>query len=157
MKEAQASFSGETIVNKLFIVILGMTVLTLGACVTRGVIEVSSDSTSYFMHYEDGRVAGIKPVVIRDNGGGGFLGAIAGTVLGSTMGRGRGNTLATLGGGLLGAYVGNEMGKTNAQELTVDLNNGDSVMVIAKGRQFAIGQHVRIVMRNGSVVSVEHN
>ncbi|VAW81322.1 hypothetical protein MNBD_GAMMA14-2458 [hydrothermal vent metagenome] len=65
--------------------------------------------------------------------------------------------MATLGGGLLGAYAGNEIAKANAQELTVDLNNGSTVVVIAKGQKFSVGQHVRIVLENGNVVSVEHN
>lgn len=39
----------------------------------------------------------------------------------------------------------------------VDLDNGDSVVVIAKDQQFAVGQHVRIVLKDGNVVSVEHN
>ncbi len=143
--------------RRLLAVILSVTLLTLGACASSGVSEISPGSTAYLMHYEDGRITGIKPVVIRDTGTGGFLGAITGAVLGSTMGRGRGNTLATLGGGLLGAYAGNEIGKANAQELMVDLNNGDSVVVIAKGKKFALGQHVRIVLENGNVVSVEHN
>ncbi len=145
------------IMHKLIIVMLGMVLLMLGACATDGVNEVSPDATSYLMHYEDGRVTEIKPVVIKDNGTGGFLGAITGAVLGSTMGRERGNTLATLAGGLLGAYAGNEVGQANAQELMVDLNNGDAVVVIAKGQQFAVGQHVRIVTENGRVMTVEHN
>ena len=143
--------------NRLFIIIMSMTLLTVSACATRGVTEVGPDSTSYLMHYEEGRVAEIKPIVIKDDGTGGFLGAITGAVLGSTMGRGRGSALATLGGGLLGAYAGNEIAKANAQELTVDLNNGSTVVVIAKGQEFSVGQHVRIVLENGNVVSVEHN
>ncbi|HEC20769.1 MAG TPA: glycine zipper 2TM domain-containing protein [Gammaproteobacteria bacterium] len=143
--------------RRLFIVILGLLVIMLGACASSSVNEVSPGSTSYLMHYEEGRIVEIKPVVIKDDGSGGFLGAITGTVLGSTMGRGRGNTLATLAGGLLGAYAGSEVGKANAQELTVDLDNGDSVVVISKGQKFAVGQRVRIVIEDGRVVSVEHH
>ncbi len=143
--------------SRLFSVTLIMMLLTLGACASSGVSEVNPESTAYLMHYEDGRITDIKPVIIKDSGTGGFLGAITGAVLGSTMGRGRGNTLATLAGGLLGAYAGNEVGKANAQELMVDLDNGDSVVVIAKGQKFSVGQHVRIVTKNGIVMSVEHN
>lgn len=141
----------------LLIVIMATAFLMLGACASREATEVSPESTNYLMHYEDGRVTEIKPVVIKDNGTGGFLGAITGAVLGSTMGRGRGNALAALAGGLLGSYAGNEVGKANAQELMVDLNNGDAVVVISKGQKFAVGQHVRIVLENGNVVSVEHD
>ncbi len=143
--------------KRAFIVVLGILVLVTTACATRGVSEVGPGSTSYLMHYEDGRIVEINPVVIKDDGTGGFLGAITGTVLGSAMGRGRGNALATLAGGLLGAYAGNEAGKANAQELSVDLDNGDSVVVISKGHKFSVGQRVRIVIEDGRVASVEHD
>jgi len=143
--------------NKLIIIFLTITTLTLGACASDGINEVNPDSTEYLMNYKDGIVTEIKPVVIKDTGTGGFLGAITGAVIGSTMGEGRGSALTTLGGGLLGAYAGNEAGKTNAQELTVELNNGSSVITITKGQKFSTGQHVRIVMENNRVVSVEHN
>jgi len=144
--------------NRLFIIIfLSVPLLTLTACASNGVNEVSPGATSYLMRYEAGTVSEIKPVIIKDNGTGSFLGALTGAVVGSTMGGGRGSRLATLGGGLLGAYAGNEAGKANAQELTVKLKDDSTVVVIAKGRQFAVGQHVRIVMNGQKVVSVEHN
>lgn len=141
----------------LLIVFMGTVLLMLGACANRGVNEVNPESTAYLMHYEDGVITEIKPVVIKDNGTGGFLGTITGAVLGSVVGRGRGSALTTLAGGLLGSYAGNEVGKTNAQELMVNLNSGNTVVVIAKGQKYDPGQHVRIVTENGNVVSVEHN
>jgi outer membrane lipoprotein SlyB len=61
----------------------------------------------------------------------------------------------TLGSGLLGSYVGNEIGKSNAQELSVNLDEGQSVVVISKGTQYRIGQRVKIVKRDGRVFNVE--
>ncbi len=141
---------------KLFAVIFAALMLLVG-CASPGVTEVNPEDTAYLMQAEVGSIVAIKPVVIKDTGTGSFLGTIAGTVLGSTLGRGRGSVLATLGGGLLGAYVGNEVGKANAQELSVDLDSGRHVVVIAKGNKFSVGQHVRIVLNGGRVVSVEHN
>ncbi len=141
---------------KLFIVIFAMGMLLAG-CASQGVTEVNPEDTAYLMRAEVGSIVAIKPVVIKDTGTGSFIGTLAGAVLGSTLGRGRGNALATLGGGLLGAYVGNEVGKANAQELSVDLDNGEHVVVIAKGNKFSVGQHVKIVLNGGRVVSVEHN
>ncbi len=143
--------------KKLYIIALSMLLLTLGACASNGVNEVGSGSTNYIMHYKSGTITEVKPVIIKGAGGGGFLGAITGAVLGSTLGGGRGNTLTTLGGGLLGAYAGKQLAKANAQELTVKLNDSGSIVVIAKGKKFLVGQRVRIVTEGGRVVTVEHN
>ncbi len=37
----------------------------------------------------------------------------------------------TLVGGLFGVYIGNEVDKTNAQELSIDLDEGKHVVAIA--------------------------
>ena len=144
------------IINKLFIIFFGITFLTLGACATNGGYEVEAGSSAYIMHAKTGIITEIKPVVIKDSGAGTFIGALTGAVLGSTMGGGRGNTLTTLGGGLAGAYAGDEIGKANAQQLMVKLDNGNSVVVIAKGKSFAVGEEVKIITNGGRVVTVEH-
>ncbi len=129
--------------------------LFFGGCATRGLQEMDANAVNYEMSYEVGIVKHIKPVVIKDNGTGTFLGAIAGAVLGSLVGEGRGNTLATLAGGVGGAYAGNQVGKANAQELSVTLDNGGNVVVLAKGKKFYVNQRVRIVKHDGRVYSVE--
>jgi len=130
-------------------------VFMFSGCATQGVDEVDANSVNYEMHYQTGVIEHIKPVAIKDNGTGSFVGAITGAILGSLVGHGRGSTLAALGGGLGGAYVGKEVAKANAQELTVILDNGESVVVVAKGKKFHIGQRVRIVKHSGRVSSVE--
>lgn len=127
----------------------------VAGCATRGVNEVDPSAVNYELNYEVGTIENIKPVVIKDNGTGTFVGAISGVVLGSLVGKGRGNTLATLVGGLGGAYAGNQIAKANALELSVLLESGRRVVVIAKGTNFYVGQRVRIVKRNGRVYSVE--
>ena len=96
--------------------ILAATVfLGLSGCARQGAQEVEPNATHYMMHYQVGQIVSIRPVVIKDNGTGTFIGAITGMVLGSMIGRSEGKTLATLAGGLGGAYAGNQVGKSNAQ------------------------------------------
>lgn len=140
---------------KKFLVAVLAGSLFFSGCATRGLQEMDANSVNYEMSYQVGIVKHIKPVVVKDNGAGTFIGAITGAILGSLIGKGKGSTLATLGGGLGGAYVGNQIGKANAQELSVALNNGGNVVVLAKGKIFHVGQQVRIVKHNGRVYSVE--
>ena len=140
---------------KKFLVTVLVGSLFLSGCATRGVNEIDPSAVNYELSYQVGTIESLKPVVIKDNGTGTFVGAITGAVLGSLVGKGRGNTLATLAGGLGGAYAGNQLGKANALELSVLLDDGRRVVVIAKGKDFYKGEQVRIVKRNGRVYSVE--
>lgn len=136
-------------------VIYSSIIIGLGGCAQSGVPQVDADASRYEMISQSGVVTDVRAVVVKDEGSGGFLGAIVGGVLGSTMGGGRGSVLTTLGGGLVGAYAGNEIGKSNAQELSVTLDNRQEVVVVYKGTQFFVGQRVKIVKRNGRVYNVE--
>jgi outer membrane lipoprotein SlyB len=124
-------------------------------CANRDIETVNPEATQYVMRYETGTIESIRPVIIKDNGTGAFLGTITGGVLGSLVGEGKGNTLATLAGGLTGMYVGSQAGAANAQELTVRLDNGRRVVVIAKGTRFYAGERIRIVLHDGRISSVE--
>jgi len=140
---------------KKFLVSVLVGSLFFSGCAARGVNEVDSSAVNYELSYQVGTIESIRPVVIKDNGAGTFIGAITGVVLGSMVGKGRGNTLATLAGGLGGAYAGNQINKANAMELSVALDDGRKVVVIAKGKSFYKGQRVRIVKHDGRVYSVE--
>jgi len=139
----------------ILIAVFSSIVLMLGGCAQSGVPQVDADASRYELTSQTGIITEIRAVVVKDEGGGGFLGAIVGGVLGSTMGGGRGSVLTTLGGGLIGAYAGNEIGKSNAQELSVTLNTNQDVVVVSKGTQFTVGQRVKIVKRNGRIYNVE--
>ncbi len=141
--------------KKLYFTLFLGIFLIFSGCAQPGLEEVDSSSTNYIAHYETGTIISIKNVAIKDSGTGTFLGGLIGAVLGSTIGRGRGSVLASLGGGLAGAYVGNQVGKANAQELTIDLDNGENIVVITKGLKHFTGEHVRIVKRGSRIISVE--
>ena len=130
-------------------------IMILSGCAQSGVPQVDADASRYEMISQSGVITDVRAVVVKDEGGGGLLGTIVGGVLGSTMGGGRGTVLTTLGGGLIGMYAGNEIGKSNAQELSVTLDNKQDVVVVSKGTQFSIGQRVKIVKRNGRIYNVE--
>ncbi len=129
--------------------------LILSGCASQGLPTVDSSATGQVATADVGTVQSIRYVAVKDNGVGALIGAATGAVLGNMVGRGHGRDLATLGGGLAGAYVGSQVAQANAQELTVRLNNGKRIVVIAKGTQFQVGQRVRIVRSGSQVVSVE--
>ena len=143
-------------IKLIFAILISIVVFfSISGCAKPGLQEVDAGATKQVLYSQSGTIESIRPVAIKDNGTGTFIGAITGTVLGSLLGHGRGSTLATLAGGLSGTYVGNQVGKSNAQELTVTLDNGNSIIVIAKGNRFHRGQRIRIVKRGGRVVNVE--
>lgn len=141
--------------RKVLSIVLAAGLLLLSGCAARGEQEISPNAVNYEMSYQVGDIEHINPVIVKDDGTGTFLGAITGAVLGSMVGKGNGNTLATLLGGLGGMYAGDQAGKSNAQELSVALRNGRHVVVVAKGNNFQVGERVRIVKHNGVVYSVE--
>lgn len=140
---------------KLIAAAVCSSIIMLSGCTQAGVPLLDADASKYELTSQSGVITDVRAVVVKDEGGGGVLGAVVGTVLGSTMGGGRGTILTMLGGGLIGAYAGNEVGKSNAQELSVTLDNQQEVVVVSKGTQFTMGQRVKIVKRNGRIYNVE--
>jgi outer membrane lipoprotein SlyB len=132
-----------------------LAMILLSACATNQGPEYNGRTYNQIKTYLTGEVVEEKPVVVSDNGSGLFLGALIGGVIGSTMGRGAGNTLATLGGGLAGAYAGDEIGKANGDELTVKLDSGEYIVVVVKGKQFMVGDRVKIIKDGNKVAQVD--
>ena len=140
---------------KTLIAVAFTSMLLLGGCAQSGVPVLEADASKYVLTAESGIVTDVKAVVVKDSGGGGALGGISGAVIGSTMGGGRGSVLTMLAGGLVGLYAGNEIGKSNAQELSVTLDNKQEIIVVSKGSDFGVGQRVKIIKRNGQIYNVE--
>jgi len=139
------------ILSSLFVV----SSLFLSGCVNNlSLPTISQSNANRIMTYETGTVTAVRDVIIKDNGAGTLLGAVTGAVFGSMIGKGKGKTLATLGGGLIGAYAGNQSAMANAQELTVHLDNGMDIIVVAKGVRFLPGNRVKIIKEGNRVVSV---
>jgi len=120
-----------------------------------GGASISPSSAKYISRVDTGTVKSVRYVVVKDDGTGTLLGAAIGAVLGHQLGKGKGRDLATLSGGLAGAYVGNQVAKANAQELTVKLDKGRTVVVVTKGTKFYPNERVRIIRQGNRVVNVE--
>jgi len=129
-------------------------ILVLSGCARNDVPEYDGKNYSQIKQYQIGTVIRERPVVISDSGAGKFLGAIIGAVLGTTVGHGDGTTLATLGGGLAGGYAGSQIAKANADELTIELENGEHVVVVVKGKGYQIGDRVQIIKDGNSASQV---
>jgi outer membrane lipoprotein SlyB len=98
---------------------------------------------------------------VEHEGEGSYLGMIgggvAGALLGSQVGQGRGTTVAEVVGAAGGAYAGNEIEKrmktTTHYEVTVRLQNGGTRMVSYPAEPaFTVGSRVRV--DNGTLVQI---
>ena len=132
---------------------MGATLIFSG-CATGSGPEYSGSNYNQIKKVDTGVVIESKGVIISDNGTGKFLGALIGAVLGSTVGSNSGKTLAMLGGGLAGGYAGSEIGKANALELTVNLDNGETIVVVAKHKGIVVGDRIRIIKDGNKVAQV---
>ena len=139
--------------NKI-VSILILALFIFSGCASNKGPEYDARSYNKIKQVQIGTVLDNKDVIIKDDNSGKFLGAIVGAVLGSTVGQSTGKTLATLGGGLAGGYVGGELGKANAEELTVELDNGEIIVVVAKVKNIVTGDRVRIIKDGNRVASV---
>jgi outer membrane lipoprotein SlyB len=102
-----------------------------------------------------GTVVGVEQVRHKDKhlGAGTAIGAIAGGVLGSTVGKGDGRTAATVGGAVAGGAIGHQVEKNNrdtdsAWRFSVNMDNGREVTVM-QGDNPDIRSGDRVRVHNG--------
>lgn len=129
--------------------------LLLSACATNDGPEYDGKSYNQIKRYEVGTIISERPVVISDDGKGSFFGMIIGAVLGSTLGGGNGSTLTALAGGIGGHYAGKEVGKANADELTVKLESGETIVIVVKGKHLTVGDKIKIIKSGSKVEQVD--
>jgi len=134
---------------------LGVSLVLFSGCATNNGPEYDGRSYKQIKRVDTGVVLQSRPVTIKDDGTGKFLGAVIGAILGSTVGGNSGKTLAVLGGGLVGGYAGNEIGKANALELTIELDNGETIVVVAKHNDIIAGDRVRIIKDGNKASQVD--
>jgi outer membrane lipoprotein SlyB len=104
-----------------------------------------------------GTVVGVEQIKHKDKhlGAGTALGAVAGGVLGSTVGKGDGRTAATVGGAVAGGAIGHEVEKNNrdtnyAWRFSVEMDNGRQVTV-TQGDNGDIRSGDRVRVSNGRI------
>ncbi len=141
--------------STILLTIIAASLLMTGCARHQGT-EYEGRTYSQIKEVSEGTVIAHRYVIVKDDGSGRFLGALVGAVLGSTMGGGEGKRLTVVGGGILGGVIGSEAGKANAEELTVELDSGRTVVVVVKGdSDFLVGDRVRIV-KDGNTASAVH-
>jgi outer membrane lipoprotein SlyB len=141
---------------KKFIMALGFSaVLFTGCTQLYNSNEVALSDVNVIYTYKTGVVESVKKVIIKDDGSGVMTGAVAGTVLGSLFGKGKGNVLTTLLGGVSGAYIGYEADKANGEELYIKLDDGRNIVAIVKGINIKAGDKVRVVLDGNRIIRVE--
>ena len=139
---------------------LGLVLILVGAGLA-GCVPPSMSADSYSrsearqVHkVQHGTVLVVRPVAIEGtkSGLGSIAGGALGYVLGSTIGGGSGKQVAKVAGGLAGAAGGAaaEEGLTRQQglELTVELEDGEVIVVVqAADETFDPGDSVRVIRR----------
>ncbi|MEA3250008.1 MAG: glycine zipper 2TM domain-containing protein [Pseudomonadota bacterium] len=141
-----------------YLPVLALGLLTLGGCANTDtysgdVYSGSQAKTGQRVTY--GTIVSVRPVQIQggdQNSGvlGGLGGAVIGGLLGNQIGGGSGRTIATaagaIGGSVAGKKVEDTANKTDAWELEVRRDTGDSVIVVQKAdRNWQAGQRVRLI------------
>lgn len=109
------------------------------------------------VHY--GEITHVVGAVIGDSGLGTVGGAALGGLAGSTIGKGRGKTLAIVGGALAGGAAGNQLNQEAGQELTILLDSGEELTTVistkAAGISFRPGDLVAVRIQNGQIVKID--
>lgn len=110
-----------------------------------------------------GTLTGVRAVRIQGGEENSLLGTIAGGVLGgvlgSEVGGGKGKTLATAAGAIGGAVAGKaateKLNQTDAAELEIRKDNGETIVVVQKANpDYVVGKRVRIVQSGSGKVNV---
>lgn len=134
--------------------------LALGAAVIAIPVVGSGNASAADREYVErcgncGTVVGVEQIKHKDKhlGAGTAIGAVAGGVLGSTIGKGDGRTAATVGGAVAGGAIGHEVEKNNrgtnyAWRFSVEMDNGRQVTV-TQGDNPDIRSGDRVRVANG--------
>ncbi|MDR1360253.1 MAG: glycine zipper 2TM domain-containing protein [Deltaproteobacteria bacterium] len=137
--------------------------LMLTGCASRGGKTYSDSEVRSVQTVQWGSIISVKDVLVEEDPSfvGPAIGGVAGGILGSLIGAGSGRTLTILGGAALGALVGgageSAVRRYQATELTVELENGQ-IIVIVQGNDelFVNGDQVRVLHTGEGRARVQH-
>ncbi|GAA5172618.1 hypothetical protein [Viridibacterium curvum] len=150
--------------NALILALVTPLALISAGCVSSKAGDVySRDEARRVMTFREGTLVQVKEVKLEGtkSGVGIGTGAVIGGVAGSGVGQGRGAIVGAVAGAVVGGIAGAvaEEGFTREQalELTVKLDNGESMIIVqGKGEdKFEAGQRVRVV-NSGGTMRVTH-
>jgi len=101
-----------------------------------------------------------RVVELQDSGSGKLFGAIVGALAGHQLGKGKGNTAATVGGALAGGVAGNELNKALGQEIHLLFDDGRNISTTIEINNnqpysFRAGDVVNVYMSNGRISQIK--
>ncbi|MCF6290600.1 MAG: glycine zipper 2TM domain-containing protein [Desulfobacterales bacterium] len=138
--------------------------LALAGCASSRSGQVYTRDQARVTHtIERGTVIQVEPVQIEGTKSqvGTIAGVAVGGVLGSTIGQGRGRDVATVlgavGGGLAGAAAEEELTKKAGLEITVSLDNGQTIVVVQEADLlFHVNDRVRVIKGSDGTTRVRY-
>jgi len=150
-----------SLVKKLLIVFMVSFAVLLQGCASSLTGDTYSRSEARrVQQVQYGWVDMVTPVVIegrKDSPLGAGAGAVIGGIAGSNVGGGKGKSIATVvgavAGGIIGQKVEEKATRKQGQELTVSLENGQTISVVQEvdaGGFFQPGERVRILRQGGT-------
>lgn len=155
-------YSGSFIMKKLCLLVISLTLLAACAASRSGNVY-SRDQARTAMTVTHGRVLQVDAVQIEGMKSpvGPLAGAAAGAAAGSTIGGGTGKTVAAVVGGLVGAAGGavaeEQLTKKKGLEITVQLQNGQTIAVVQEADEpFYVGEAVRVLTSPDGATRVRH-
>jgi outer membrane lipoprotein SlyB len=145
----------------------GCVAVVLGSVLLAGCAGPSLTGTTYSrsearqVHYvRYGVVNSVTPVVIEGRtdgavgtGAGAIVGGIAGSNVGGGSGRAVGAVIGAVAGGVLGNKVEASATRKQGQEITVRLDNGETLSLVQEvdgGKFFRPGERVRLLESSGA-------
>ncbi|OUW17418.1 MAG: hypothetical protein CBD18_04710 [Opitutales bacterium TMED158] len=133
-------------------------------CATNSYDTVPSGAASTSQSIDMGTVISARTVKVEGTSSnlGTYGGGIMGSAVGSTIGRGDGRVLASAGGAVAGAIVGQKVEKALtaklAQEMTIELDDGRTVVVVQEMNDppFHSGDRVSVLETRTGIARVRH-
>ncbi|MDR2161515.1 MAG: glycine zipper 2TM domain-containing protein [Desulfovibrio sp.] len=146
----------------LSIVLITALILPAG-CASRGGRTYGDAEVRKVQTVQYGTVLDVTEVMVEEDPSfiGPAIGGATGGVLGSLLGRGTGRTLFIIGGAALGALMGAAgeagMRRYPAVQLTVELENGQTLVVVQGNDEvFVKGDPVRLLQSGDGSARVQH-
>lgn len=141
-----------------------LVICLLQGCATQGYETVPRSTAGKIQQVTTGTVVSARPVVIEGDATylGQSSGAIMGSAIGQTAGDGTGRLIAAAGGAVVGSIVGGmvekELSQKQAQELTVSLDDGGTVVVVQERKNvgFVEGDRVSVAHAVSGEAHISH-
>jgi|TARA_B110000495_G_C22974086_1_gene571966 outer membrane lipoprotein SlyB len=136
----------------------------ISGCASGGYETVPNSSAGTTQSIDLGTVVATRTVKIEGESSqlGLYGGGVMGSAIGSTIGGGDGRVLASAGGAVVGAIVGKKIEKALttklAQEMTIELDDGRTVVVVQelKDPEFYSGDRVSVLQTRNGDARVRH-